>query len=120
MTKAEEIARLKGFVDSLPTSYLRDTLRSVVEEFSAGIYSDFVPSVRDSWDARIAADKEVKAVRAEIASLRKEQTALRREFASEVSLFERALKPLAEASTVVANAHRFAVDAIEQTKKSVA
>ena len=120
MTKAEEIARLSGFVASLPSSYLSDVLSPFVEQFAAGVYSDCVPSVRDSWDARIEADKEVKAVKAEIESLKKERAALRREFASEVALFERALKPLAEARTVVANAHRFAVDAIEQTKKSVA
>jgi len=120
MTKSEEIARIKGFVGSLPSSYLRDVLGPFVAEFESGIYCDFVPSLRDSWDARIAADKEVKAVKAEIASLKAEREKFRREFAAEVSAFERAIKPLAEARTVVANAHRFALDAVEQTKRSVA
>jgi hypothetical protein len=115
-SKKSEIDHLRQFVDDLPSSYLRDTLAPFVPDFERGVYSDFIPSVRDSWDARIEADKEVKALRKEIETLRKARNDFHREFASEVARYQSGLKALREASNVVANACRWADDAIESAK----
>jgi hypothetical protein len=114
MTKSQEIEHLRSFVSALPSSYLRDSLAPFVPEFERGVYSDFVPSVRDSWDARIEAQKEVKVLQAEIAELTKARDEFRREFAREVARYQSGLKALSEASSTVANAVRWAGDAIEE------
>lgn len=84
-TKADEVEFLKDFVNGLPSSYLRDTLSPFVDDFERGVYNDFVPSVRDSWDARIEAEKQVKAVNAELEALRRQRDDLRRTVAREVA-----------------------------------
>ena len=116
MTKSQEIDLLKKFVEKLPSSYLRDVLRPFLPDFERGVYSDIVPSVRDSWDARVEAEKEVKAIKAEIAELEKARDAFRRDFASEVALYRDGLKKLQEASTIVSNACRWASDAINSAR----
>lgn len=116
MTKSQEIEHLRSFVSALPSSYLRDSLAPFVPEFERGVYSDFVPSVRDSWDARIEAQKEVKVLQAEIAELTKARDEFRREFAREVARYQSGLKALSEASSTVANAVRWASDAVESAK----
>lgn len=88
-TKAAEVEFLKDLIERLPSSYLRDVLSPFVTEFEHGVYSDFVPSVRDSWDARIEAEKEVKAVNAELESLRKQKKDLQREIAREYACLEK-------------------------------
>jgi hypothetical protein len=114
MTKTQEIEHLRSFVSALPSSYLRDTLTPFVSDFEHGVYSDFVPSVRDSWDARIEAQKEVKVLQAEIAELTKARDEFRREFAREISRYKTGIAALKEASNTVANAVRWAGDAIEE------
>ena len=114
MTKTQEIEHLRSFVSALPSSYLRDTLTPFVSDFEHGVYSDFVPSVRDSRDARIEAQKEVKVLQAEIAELTKARDEFRREFAREISRYQSGLKALQEASNTVANAVRWAGDAIQE------
>lgn len=75
-TKADEVEFLKDLVARLPSSYLRDVLSPFLIDFEQGVYSDWVPAIRDSWDARVAADKEVKAVNAELAALRQQKRTL--------------------------------------------
>jgi seryl-tRNA synthetase len=115
-SKKSEIEHLREFVDSLPDSYLRDTLRPFVPDFERGVYSDFIPSVRDSWDARIEADKEVKALRKEIAELQEERRKLVNEIARDVKRFEDGVASLREAANVVANASRWASETLSDVK----
>ena len=75
-TKAAEVEFLKDLVERLPSSYLRDVLEPFLVEFEQGVYSDWVPPVRDSWQARIDAAKEVKAIDAEILRLGAEKKAI--------------------------------------------
>jgi hypothetical protein len=80
LSKANEVALLRDFVQSLPgESYLRSALEPFVIQFEQGIYSDIVPSVRESWDARIEADAEAKEARAAVARIRSEAETARRE-----------------------------------------
>jgi hypothetical protein len=73
LTKADEIALIREFVVSLPeVSYLRSALEPFAEEFERDIYSDLIPQVRDSWNARIEADRETKAAREELRSVQAE------------------------------------------------
>lgn len=84
-TKAAEVEFLKDLVARLPSSYLRDVLSPFVPDFEQGVYSDYVPAVRDSWDARVEAEKDVKAVNAELASLRKQKRDLEQSVSREVA-----------------------------------
>lgn len=84
-TKAAEVEFLKDLVERLPSSYLRDVLSPFVADFEQGVYSDYVPAVRDSWDARVEAQKEVKAVNAELEALRKQRRDLEQTIAREVA-----------------------------------
>jgi len=115
-SKASEVDHLRQFVEGLPSSYLRDTLSPFVVDFERGVYSDFVPSVRDSWDARIEADKEVKELRKQVAELQEERRKLVNEIAKETARFESGVKALREAANVVANASRWAADTISEVK----
>jgi len=58
MTKQEEIDLLKTFVGNLPEGYLKDALAPFVPDFECGIRSDIVPSVWDSYHARVKADED--------------------------------------------------------------
>ena len=118
ISKSEEIKSLQEFVAGLPRfSYLRDVLQPFVVEFESGVYSDFVPSVRDSWDNRIEADKEAKVVRQQVAELERQRDALRRELAVEVSRYREGLKKLRDASNTVAAAVRLAGDALDSANE---
>jgi hypothetical protein len=80
LTKSDEIETLHGFVQSLPRfSYLRSALEPFLVDFERGVYSDYVPSVRESWDARIAADKEASEARAKAQEARNDAEKARRE-----------------------------------------
>jgi septal ring factor EnvC (AmiA/AmiB activator) len=84
-TKADEISHLREFVASLPTySYLHSALSPFVEEFASDIYSDLVPTVRQSWDSRIEAEKETKAAAATLAGLQAQIKAAKTEVADQV------------------------------------
>lgn len=88
-TKAAEVEFLKGLVARLPRfCYLRGVLEPFLGEFERGVYADYVPPVRESWDARVAADLEVKAVNAELASLRQQKRDLEQAVAREVARLE--------------------------------
>lgn len=84
-TKAAEVEFLKDLVERLPSSYLRDVLSPFVDDFEQGVYSDFVPAVRDSWDARVEAEKDVKAAKAVLDDLRKQKRDLEQSVAREVA-----------------------------------
>ena len=58
MTKQEEIDLLKTFVGNLPEGYLKDALTPFVFDFEAGVRCDIVPSVWDSYNARVKADED--------------------------------------------------------------
>lgn len=87
-TKAAEVEFLKDLVERLPSSYLRDVLSPFLVDFEQGVYSDYVPSVRESWDARVEAEKETKAAKADLESLRKQKRDLEQSIAREVARLE--------------------------------
>lgn len=88
-TKSSEIEFLKDLVSRLPRfCYLRGILEPFLGEFEQGVYADYVPPVRESWDARIKADLDVKAVNAELESLRKQKRDLEQAVAREVARLE--------------------------------
>ena len=81
MTKQKEIETLKAFVEGLPRdSYVRDALEPFLMEFERGVYSDYVPSVSESWRFRREAEAEAAAARAELSALRHEIDQTKREF----------------------------------------
>ena len=124
MTKAEEIATLKAFVAGLPRdSYLRDVLEPFLPQFEAGVICDYAPSVRESWDNRLEAEREAKEARAALKSIEDEVKAAGRKYqlyCQAVGHLERkarelrgqldscieTLGELAEASTVRVSTHR--------------
>ena len=73
MTKAEEIQHLKYFVDGLPRdSYIRDALEPFLLEFERWVYSDYVPTVLESWRHRTEAEEEAKEARKQLATVEAE------------------------------------------------
>lgn len=84
-TKAAEVEFLKDLIERLPSSYLRDVLSPFVADFEHGVYSDYVPAVRDSWDARVEAEKDVKAAKVVLEDLRKQKRDLEQAIAREVA-----------------------------------
>ena len=73
MTKAEEIQHLKYFVAGLPRdSYLRDVLEPFLPQFEQGVINDYVPSVMQSWEHRLAAEKETAKAREQLATVEAE------------------------------------------------
>jgi hypothetical protein len=110
MTKADEIATIKKFVSSLPeVSYLRSALEPFVPEFEAGVYSDIVPCLRESWNARIEAQREASEARRAIEALRVEQKRLQDEVHVQLRRLERANDSLQEISSSIDVASRTAV-----------
>lgn len=88
-TKAAEVAFLKDLVERLPRfCYLRGVLEPFLGEFERGVYADYVPPVRESWDARVNADLDAKAARAELEALRKQKRDLEQSLAREVARLE--------------------------------
>ena len=81
MTKAEEIATLKAFVADLPRdSYVRDALEPFLVEFERGVYSDYVPTVIESWRHRLEAEREANEARAALKSIEDEVKAAGRKY----------------------------------------
>jgi hypothetical protein len=73
MTKHEEIETLRKFVAGLPRdSYVRDALEPFLLEFERGVYSDYVPSVFQSWEHRLEAEMETKEARAALKAVEDE------------------------------------------------
>jgi len=109
MTKHDEIQTIKSFVAGLPTaSYLRAALEPFVPEFEQGVYSDIIPSLRESWNARIEAQKEAAEARRAIDALRIEQRRLQDEVSSQIRRLERANDSLREISSTIDIANRAA------------
>jgi hypothetical protein len=81
MTKREEIDAVKSFVASLPRdSYARDALEPFLMEFEQDVYSDYVPSVSQSWQYRREAEKETAEARAELKAVQEEIKAAGRRY----------------------------------------
>lgn len=109
MTKHAEIETLKKFVSSLPrASYLRSALEPFLPEFERGVYSDLVPSIRESWDARIEAQNEAVAARRAIDALRVEHRRLQDEVGCQLRRLERANDSLQEIASSIDIASRSA------------
>jgi len=109
MTKHDEIQTIKQFVAALPTaSYLRSALEPFVPEFEQGIYSDIVPSFRESWNDRIEAQREAAEARRAIDALRIEQKRLQEEVGHQIRRLERANDSLREISSTIDIANRAA------------
>lgn len=87
-TKAAEVEFLKDLVSRLPSSYLRDVLSPFLGDFEHGVYADYVPPIRESWEARMEAQQEVKAVNAKLEALRKQKRDLEQSVAREVARLE--------------------------------
>jgi len=82
LTKADEIALLREFVVGLPeVSYLRSALEPFAVEFERDIYSDIVPSVHESWVARLEADAELREAQRKVREVNEEAEKARREAA---------------------------------------
>lgn len=109
MTKHDEIQTIKSFVAALPTaSYLRSALEPFVPDFEQGVYSDIVPSLRESWTARIEAQREATEARRAIDALKIEQKKLQDEVGHQLRRLERANDSLQEISASIDVASRSA------------
>lgn len=81
MTKQQEIETLKAFVAGLPRdSYVRDALEPFLVEFERGVYSDYVPSVSESWRHRREAESETAEARKQLAAVESEVKAAGRRY----------------------------------------
>jgi hypothetical protein len=123
MTKAEEIATLKAFVTGLPRdSYVRDALEPFLVEFERGVYSDYVPTVIESWRHRREAEEETAKARQQMRDVEAELDRAKRKFrnyCSQIGALERVakeqrdrldsaietLRELGEASVLVTDRH---------------
>lgn len=109
MTKHDEIQTIKKFVANLPeNTYLRSALEPFVSEFEHGVYSDIVPSLRESWNARIEAQREAAEARRAIDALKIEHKKLQEEVGHQIRRLERANDSLRDISSTIDIANRAA------------
>lgn len=118
MTKDQEIQHLKYFVAGLPRdSYARDALEPFLLEFERGVYSDYVPTVLDSWRHRQEAEKEALEARARLAEVQKEIANAKRNLAMHA---ERLGSLMGRTETVVQSARSLNNDLVSAYGKAVA
>lgn len=119
MTKHDEIATLKRFVAALPeNTYLRSALEPFVLEFEQGIYSDIVPSLRESWNERIEAQREAAEAKRAVEALRREQSKLEEAVVGQLRRIENAAGLFRDIEQVIGSA-KFAADRVASSARSL-